>query len=188
MANSALKRQSKTLLATASASGDQYIVFNNLTTDYCLYEIVCENIDFSGDNFYLARVYTDNGTTPISASGSYDWSGRVYGATSTQTGQIDSTSSTLMMLFSNDTSGSAGGAGTNELLSGSLYVYDPMDSGEYTQITSDFSGAYSDGNHLYGKFGGRRLNAEANNAIGLVPSTGVHTTGEFHLYGYKDAT
>ncbi len=77
------------------------------------------------------------------------------------------------------------GTGTDEDLSGTLYIFNPLDTATKTRIVGTFWGINSAGNPYVWDIGGQQNIAEITDAIRFYFASGNIASGEFKLYGLR---
>ena len=167
------------LIASATASSSSTIEFTDLSSSYYAYWLDMEGVAPDTDTIGLyLRTSTDNGSTWDSTSGDYRTTATRYN-TSALTTITDSSSTFLILSFA-----SSLGTGTQENLSGRLFIFRPSDAdyckfifnANYTDDNSDETGNYTVV---------ARQSAADVDAIQLYMASGTIATGEFRLYGFS---
>ena len=183
MANTALapEGQDWILVASATASTSATIDFEDLDSTYHMYLLVGSKIipATDGTSAYL-RIGT--GATPTYQSGASDYAWNGLNMAGTQTGATDTADSEIQI--TNDlTVGSAAGEG----LSFSAFLFDPSNSNTHTHIEYNTTSKSTSGGPQLSIGGGWYLATTAVTAIRFLFSSGNIASGEFRLYGLKDA-
>lgn len=169
------------LVGSATASNDATIDFTGLSSTYQAYLLVASNVVPATDsvNTYI-RLGTGAGPTYLTGASSYSWAYGYAGHDSTDGGVGDNTSDIIRL------SATAGNA-TGEAFSFSLWLYDPSDTSTYKGV-SGTSVRLNQNAQLYTThFGGVARTTSAVTAIRFFFSSGNVSTGEFRLYGVKNA-
>ena len=179
MANSTILRRPAKLTHSASLSTASTVEFTDLSTAYSMYKIVLTNIDKSSDGELELRTSTDNGSNYDAGASDYAWA-RTGITDSGAFGPSADSSDLWITLFDQ-----SGGSGTDENMSGVVYLYRPQDT-KYTRIVGRFQGTDTGGDIFNKSVVGARLTAADVDAIQILPSSGT-ITGEIRVYGYKDA-
>jgi hypothetical protein len=177
-----------TLITTLTASNSASLSFTNtsITSSYDLFLFVFNNIKFVNHNRELTmRVSTDNGSTFISAAGSYGWCW-LQNANASGGGTSFSNSSTYITVGDPVNVGNAF-APPGSSFNGALYMANPLDSSQGTQfwgILSANEAASYNASSYFG--GGYRKNAEANNAIQFLELSGGNiASGTIQIFGVQ---
>lgn len=161
-------------ITTTVASAQATVDFTGLSTTYSHYIVVFTNIiPVTNSVNFLMRTSTDNGSTYTSAAASYSWSYAI-GAAGGVAGS-GSNSDTSMQVGSGTVPNTAVSS-----LSGYIKILNPDNA---TYYTSYHGILYSTTSPNSGVASGRRLAAEANNAIRFLFSSGNISSGQFILYG-----
>lgn len=168
------------LVDSASASNHAAIDFPDLTSTYHAYCLIITDLIPQTDNTILSfRTSTDNGST--FDSGATDYKSALSGLNDSATGFVSgSTGTTQMNLIG------AVGSGANETLSATIWVYKPSSA---TFCKVDCYGVYysSVPDLRQVRTVGARAAAADVDAIRVYMSSGNITSGEFRLYGIKNA-
>ena len=129
--------------------------------------------------FYVRK---QRGGTPTYQSGASDY-GWARGTTTTGavgTGSGDNADAQIVLT-------STTGTGANEDLSAEIVIYDPSNTGFNTLVTYDVFHRTSDAAARVIHGGGQYLADTAVTAIRYLMSSGNIASGEFRLYGLRDA-
>lgn len=167
------------LISSRTASASPVIDFTNLSSTYISYHLVLTNVAPATDIVDLQiQVSTDNGATFLVGTG-YRFASRTRDQVGTEIPYSSATAGWIKLSHSQ-------GNGTNEDLSGNIYIFNPGAS-KRTIISMDTT--YADDNNQLTHFagGGDNVTASPVDAIRLKMSSGNIASGEFRLYGLKGA-
>jgi len=170
------------LLGTASASASSSVDFEtSINSTYHAYKILIAGLVPASDAVDLfLRIGT--GGTPTYQSGASDYG---WAITTTETGNVGSG-------LSDDADSEVAiatgvGTGANEDLCGEITIYDPSNTGFNTMVTYNISQRTSAALTRTTVGAGQYLADTAVTAIRLIMSSGNIASGEFRLYGLRDA-
>lgn len=172
--SSYVKLSSQTVVGLQS-----FVDFNNLSTSYTKY--ILEITEFSAGSLsaiLAMQVSTDNGSTFVSSAGAYSYNGMFCSnVDGSQSNSFSGGGGSTFMAISQGLSTTSLGH------SFAIEIYQAMNSSYVTEIIS--RGNQQTSANLEGiiSSGGRRVSAEANNAIRLLMSSGQIAGGIFTLYG-----
>lgn len=168
------------LLKSASVSAASEAIIGDFTSEFHTYLVLFEDLQSSSDNDTLIlRVSTDNGSTFDSGAGHYAWNN----VASDNNGSLSSTGSAADTEI--NLRASYGTASLKErTTSGRLYIFRPVESGQFTKIHYHAARVNSSGTHQFITATGQREAQQADNAIELLWSTG-NITVRYDLYGIK---
>lgn len=169
------------LVASASAAASATIDFTGLTSTYHTYMLIGTNIvpATDGSHIYL-RTSTDGGATYDAGAGNYRH-GRSIVIDNGTIVAAGSTSATEIFI-----AGSLGNA-VGENANFNLFLFKPSNSSVYFSCNWDFTTYEQTPRVITGSGGGVRLAAADVDAIRIILSAGNITSGEFRLYGIKNA-
>lgn len=171
------------LIATASASASSSVVFTDLSSTYHAYKIIITNLIPGTDAtaFYL-RTSTNNGSSYDNGASDYAWVTDALKSNTSPTSTLigDEADSEIQVGLS------AYGSGTNETANIEMTIYNPS-AAAYAHI--DYKGMIQNATpeifHFSG--GGMRLSAGDVDAIQFLFSAGTVGSGEFRVYGIRNA-
>lgn len=173
------------LIATATASASASIAFTGLTSTYNTYVLKFTDVVPATDDAELwLRTSTDNGSSYDSTAGNY----RYVNLRSSDTGSLatsGSASSTHILLSIGVGTVDLGNA-AGESCSGQVVLQNPS-STKNTLITSDVSYIAAFGGSCKVTATGVRMSAADVDAVQILMDSGNITSGEFRLYGVKNA-
>jgi hypothetical protein len=167
------------LLASASPSGVANVDFTDLSTDYFAYKVFIEYLhpDTDGVNLLLL-VSTDNGASFINSASAYRVSRDSISTTnSTASGSNAATGIAICL--------NVGFAGNTEAVWGELQIINPANASRQTTMVSLLNYVNSAGENHANVCAAGRNNAEANNAIRFLFSSGNISAGTIKLYGIR---
>lgn len=173
---------SMVLLGTASADDDTTIEFTGIDNTYERYEIQYAKVTVSiNAQHFRLRTSSDGGATYDSGASDY-----AYGSTGfLSNNTVQNTSSNPQTYISITNIGVGSSAGYS--LSGEVIIYAPSDASTQTLFGGNGVVRVS-ADHVSGfRFGGARKEVAIVDAVQLYLAAGNILTGEFRLYGIKDA-
>lgn len=164
-----------------SSNNGAAIDFTGLSTAYINYVVYMDNVKLAADvTSFIMRVSVDNGSTYIAAN----YTGASLGyLSSAATAHSTAVASAQMTVSSAATMGNA----ANEDLSGMVTIFNPATAGitRFTMQTTYLNGAGNTAITLSGyNYNGATT---AVDAIRFLAGSGNITSGEFRLYGVKNA-
>ena len=168
------------LLATASASDDATIEFTGIDNTYKNYVVLFDDVIPATDAsaFYM-RTSSDGGSSFDSGASDYQ---HVAENRTSLDALFTTTDNAAAFMVIKATAGNA----TNESVSGVLRLFNP--SNAIAVLVSGYGAAIDEfGTHGLLNFSGARMAATDVDAIQFYFSAGNITSGEFQLYGIKDA-
>ncbi len=158
------------------------VEFIGLSANYELYMVTFNHVKPVSDAQVLyARVSNDGGNTFEADADEYWW-GSDFGCSASSSGSNHTSTGDTSLNISGTI---AQGTGTDEDLSGTLYIYNPLDTGTKTRIVGTFWGANSSGNPYVWNMGGQQNTAEITDAIQFKFASGNIASGSFKLYGLR---
>lgn len=168
------------LLKSATVSAAAEAIIGDFNEDYRIYLVLFENLQSSSDGDTLnIRVSTDNGSTFDSGAGNYAYNSWVHDDTNTFASGGSAAATEIVIRSSFGTASIA-----EQNTCGRLYIYSPLDSGQYTKMWLSCQRVSSAGTTQYLCATGQREAQQADNAIKLFWSTG-NITLRYDLYGIK---
>lgn len=168
------------LITATTASSDATIEFSGLSSTYAAYKVIYTDLDPASDGVQvLMRTGTGAGPTYDSGASDYIWSFW----TSYQAGSFNTADAADSEIQISD----AVGTGTSEVANGEVTIYDPSSTSNHCMITSISTMINSSGNTFNTFGGGRRASTTAVTGIQFLLSSGNISSGEFRLYGLRNA-
>lgn len=168
------------LVATASASSSATVEFSGLSSTYAAYKVVYTDLTPASDAVnVMMRTGTGGGPTYDSGATDYVWS--YY--SSWQGGSFNTVDASDSEIHISDTVGT----GTSEVANGEVVIYDPSQSSKYHMVYTTSRMINSAGNHFATMGGGTRVSTTAVTGVQFFVSSGNISTGEFRLYGLRNA-
>lgn len=170
-------------IESGTVSSASSLDITDLSSDYRAYLLVFDDLVAATDGVELwMRTDADNGASFESGASDYAFVRNVtVGGDTDSNTPVGNDSTTEIPLTS---AGIGNNATTNECV-GWITIHNPMSSGDRTKITYQMT-VFSSGNDLQSYYGGgQRNNAEANNAIQLLMSSGNIASMNYTLYGYN---
>lgn len=169
------------LLQSASASNSSFIDFSGLTSTYHAYKIIITNIVSQTDGavFHLLTS-TNGGLSYDTGAGNY----KHVRLAAPSTGALflgQSEADTKIILIGNT------GNNTGENTSMELTLFKPSNSSVYFEVIGSGSIVDAAGTHYTYTTGGARLAVADVDAVRFIMNTGNIASGEFRLYGIKNA-
>ena len=165
------------LLSAQTASSSSAINFtSNISSTYAAYCLVITDLAPATDGQRVAfQTSTDGGSSYDNGASDYAWGSEDSGTYFSSSGDT-----------SVDIAINGVGSASNEQFSGHIYIYDPSAS-NYTKVT--WAGTYLDGTTTarIASGGGYRLSTTAVDAFRVLMNSGNITSGEFRLYGLRNA-
>ncbi len=169
------------LLGTATASSSASVAFTGLSSTYAAYAIVFTNVVAATDNAHLTLRTSTNGGS------SYDAGGTDYQVCDI-TANVGSVSSSPDNYSSIYTAASTAGLGnaSNEQANGIFWISDPS-AAKYCTVRWEMAFLDINGNLTVSYGAGYRSSAADVDAVQILMESGNIASGEFRLYGLKDA-
>lgn len=174
------------LLNSQSASADPSIDFPSLiTSDYRWYILEISDLVAATDDVALSvRTSADNGSNYDNGASDYQWASWYVNNAGSEVGG-GSAGATLGQF--NAVGGNNGiGNAANEGGSGLIYLYAPLET-TYTRISAFTTFTNSASRVVSGNGAVMRQSAAAVNAFQVLLSSGNITSGDFRLYGVRNA-
>tara|TARA_R110000803_G_scaffold151318_1_gene216467 strand:+ start:244 stop:1146 length:903 start_codon:yes stop_codon:yes gene_type:complete len=168
------------LLITSTASSDSTIDFTGLSSDYSRYVIEFNSIKMGNDGVRIdLRMSGNNGASYDSGTSDYDWI-----CQSPNRWRYESNDSKIELVDDSATSRTLSNA-AGDYANGTIEIANPTLSSSKCVIFFQMFHKSASGNVTFNIGSGARKNAKAINAIRLLPSAGVFSSGTFKLYGIK---
>lgn len=152
--------------------------FINLSSDFIAYKFALDIFAPVTDGVNaLMLLSTDNGSTFITSASAYTYRVSTLAAGLTNS---NSATATEMWLAAN-----VGNVSTVEFTNGEIILFNPMDSGTYTSYVYNGLAVNSTGVFNNNQATGYRNNAEANNAVRFLFSSGNVASANITMYGMR---
>jgi len=168
------------LIETQTGSGGNRIDFTDLSADYYMYVLKVSNMSPGTDTQLIQlRTSSDNGSSFDNGASDYAYAYEENEHDTAET-QLDTGDDADVRIRC------AEGAGndTNEMISGTVYVFNPMGSG-FTHFIFEFCQEQADGEQAFNVGAGVRLEAAQHDAFHIKFGGGTVATGTYRLYGLK---
>ena len=171
------------LITSYTLSSGNNAGFNNLASNpYNIYLLTMNNVKTLADNVQLrVRFSTTNGSTEVVSGYNYAFQRATTGSLGTTFQEVKSQNNNFLGIH-NDT-----GNNTNETVNGYIYLYNLLDSSNYSYLSHHLSGNNKDGQYSMAFGGGVNRNAQTVNSFNIGASSNFLASGDFALYGLKES-
>ncbi len=169
------------LVASRSASNSPSLDFNDLPSCNAIMFILCNVIPATDDVYLRIRTSDDTGGSPTFDTGGTDYYSSYDGVANANTHSSAMDQWDSIRLHSNALSNKIGN-GSDEGLSGTIYIYKPTSGSGAKHIRGMVSYTDPGGGEAVYNFSGKRLNTSAVNALQFSMSSGNITSGTIDAY------
>ncbi len=165
------------LIQSQTASANDFVDFTSISTNYEKLAVVLDRVKPTSDAQHLYMRFSTSGTFQSDA-GDYGWAG-LYATTSNVPAEIGANSDTKLQLSGQNT-----GTGTDEEVSGVVYISDLVTSGK-AWASINTGSVNTSGNYNLAHCWGLYKTAEVQDGIRFLFASGTIASGTIKLYGLR---
>ena len=172
-------------IASGTVSSAASLDITDLSTEYLMYEIVFSDLLPATDTVdLLFRTSTNNGSSFNSGASDYAYTSVRNTTTAALDGSYSGGSTAIAFNDNGGTPVRFGNTAGTEEAAGWIRITNPTNANEPTQVTAMLGSVNSGSIITYYSCFGQRLNAEDNDAVQILFSSGNIATMEYTVYGY----